>query len=104
MTAHLAHRNDPETSHDAAARVGEFKPDHQQIILNTLAQARNGYTAHEIAAHSNLEMVQVNRRLHELGKAGSIIRSDEKRATPSGRKAHVWHVAGVKQFSFEGME
>ncbi len=84
----LAHAHDPETSHDAASRARSLRDRHCRVILTALTAGPK--TAHEIAASTDLDMVQVNRRLHEIGKSGKAWRTGEARATPSGRRAMVW--------------
>ena len=64
-----ARRTDPATSHEAAktAPVAE----HQRLIIDALAQGSAG--ASGIASRCGLLPHQVNRRIHELAKAGRIV-------------------------------
>ena len=90
---------DPNTSHEAAARVTEFGHQHHARILDALRDIGDG-TMHEIAAHCSLEAHAVGRRLKEMNDAGLI---EPKwvggwivvRPSPSGRKARVWRIKAV---------
>lgn len=64
-----ARRTDPLTSHQAAERAGRFAPSHSIRILDALRQLVTG-TAHDIAWQAGLTVVQVDRRLVELQRAG----------------------------------
>lgn len=55
---------DPITSVEAAERAAEFAGSHKERILRALGDAE--LSAREIAKASGLELVQVDRRLHEL--------------------------------------
>lgn len=86
--AYLAHRDDPRTSHEAAARAGEFSHRHRALILGALKE-HGPMTYEEIARATDLEPVAVGRRLHELA-ADSRIDADGVRPTSKGRNATVW--------------
>ncbi len=86
----LAHRGDPETSKEAAEGVRNFSGEHYRMILAVLKSG--DYTAHQIADRCPLDMVQVNRRLHEMAKAGLLERTGERRMTPRGGRACVWKI------------
>jgi hypothetical protein len=64
-----ARATDPETSHAAAARAGLFAKGHASRILAALHELGSA-TAHEIAAATGLTVVQIDRRLPELERAG----------------------------------
>ncbi len=81
---------DPATSHDAADRVPEFADGHFRKILDALEDLRRPSTFYEIADFCGIQAHAVGKRLSELETAGLIYRTDETRATPSGRQAHVW--------------
>jgi DNA-binding MarR family transcriptional regulator len=86
-----ARRDDPATSHKAAAAVPGIRGDHARRILEALAAGPAGQT--EIAERSGLTVAQVSKRIHELRKVGAIERTgrevargeDEYRNTPASR-------------------
>ena len=97
----LARTTDPNTSHEAASRVGEFGNRHHAIIRAVLRQRGDG-TAHEIAEQCDLEAHAIGKRLDEMWRAKMIDPVlDEKtglnltRPTPSGRSARVWKLAAT---------
>jgi predicted Rossmann fold nucleotide-binding protein DprA/Smf involved in DNA uptake len=81
-------RRDPATSHEAAARVTEFDANHFGRIMDALRQGPA--TFHQIAARAGLDGQQVNKRLPELERAGAVVRTGERRPSPSGRQCAVW--------------
>jgi len=68
-----ARRDDPATSHKAAAAVPAIRGDHARRILEALAAGPAGQTA--IAERSGLTVAQVSKRIHELRKVGVIERT-----------------------------
>ena len=84
-----ARRTDPATSHEAAkaAPVAE----HQRLIIYALAQGPAG--ASGIAARCGLLPHQVNRRIHELAKAGRIVETGRTVRSSSGRSEREWRLA-----------
>lgn len=68
-----ARRDDPATSHKAAAAVPAIRGDHARRILEALAAGPAGQT--EIAERSGLTVAQVSKRIHELRKVGAIERT-----------------------------
>ena len=83
-----ARRTDPGTSHEAAktAPVAE----HQRLILDALTQGPAG--ASGIAARCGLLPHQVNRRIHELAKAGRIVETGRTVRSNSGRAEREWQI------------
>lgn len=78
---------DVQTSHDAARSMVYAAQAHARRILAALEAGPATYT--ELAALTGLAPVQVNRRLHELRRAGVVERLTETRPTPSGREARL---------------
>jgi predicted transcriptional regulator len=66
-------RDDPATSHKAAAAVPAIRGEHARQILEALAAGPAGQTA--IAERSGLTVAQVSKRIHELRKVGAIERT-----------------------------
>lgn len=64
-------RTDPITSKAAAVRAERFAASHAGRIVAAL-DALGTATAHEIAAQAGLTVVQVDRRLCELERAGLV--------------------------------
>lgn len=74
-TAHLVRASDPISSALAAERTTEFAPSQCDRILAAVRgiNARQlGATAAEIGEVCNLTVVQVDRRLPELRRAGRV--------------------------------
>lgn len=67
-----ARRTDPVTSHQAAANAYRFACSHAGRIVAALDQLGSG-TAQEIGEHCGLSVVQVDRRLTELQRAGRAL-------------------------------
>lgn len=87
----LARSSDPDTSHQAAARVHEFGDKHHGIIAVCLRQ-HGSLTADQIAALTRLDKYQVCRRLPEMERAGMVEPTGETRTTTSGRQARCWRL------------
>lgn len=87
-----ARRKDPPQSHEAARRAELFATSHAERIVCAL-RARGPSTAHELEPHTRLNYVQIDRRMHELVKAGAVKRTPLTRPTPTGGKAQVWELA-----------
>lgn len=66
-----ARRTDPVSSHDAADRAAAFAATHVGRILKALDVLMTA-TALEIATHSGLTIVQVDRRRKEMEDAGMV--------------------------------
>lgn len=64
-----ARRSDPVTSKTAAVNAQKFAASHAGRILAALGKLQTA-TAHEIAHETGLSVVQVDRRLPELERAG----------------------------------
>lgn len=88
----LARRTDPDTSHDAAARVVEFQSSHQHRILAAIEDLGEA-TVDEIASQCEIAAHAVGKRLPELERAGQIIATGAERPGDSGRLQRVWRRA-----------
>jgi len=86
-----ARATDPETSHAAAAQAGGLASKHQRQILAALLEGPAG--ASGIAARCGLLPHQVNKRLNELAKAGSIVETGRTVTSSSGRGEREWRCA-----------
>lgn len=72
MKKHSRARNtDPSTSHLAANSIKTASQAHAETIIDCL-QRYGALGKDGIAAHTNLESMQVARRLHELEREGMI--------------------------------
>jgi hypothetical protein len=87
-----ARKTDPATSHEAARRAELFATSHAERIVCAL-RMRGPSTAHELEPHTRLNYVQIDRRMHELVKAGRIKKTLLTRPTPTGGRAQVWELA-----------
>lgn len=86
-----ARRNDPQTSHQAADRAERFAKSHAGRILFALQRA--ALTASEIGHVTGLSVVQVDRRLPELQRAGRayVLQQGGQDVTRDGYR--VWSAA-----------
>jgi hypothetical protein len=87
-----ARRSDPETSHAAAARSRAFSESHAGRIHVALTQGPA--TAHELSERIGLTVVQIDRRLPELGRVGMarvVPKADGTDLTRGGFR--VWEAA-----------
>jgi len=81
----LCHRTDPQTSHDAAAKIVESGKLNKQegAVLEAIwwhkAYRSNTFTAKELNHYSELDYYIIQRRLSGLQKKGKIERTGEKR-------------------------
>lgn len=68
---HLVRASDPLSSVLAAERAIKFAGNHCDRILAALANGRQA-TAHELQSATGLTVVQIDRRLPELLRAGRV--------------------------------
>lgn len=61
-----ARRTDPATSHEAAAKMNQGGAAYQRERVCDLVYQHPGATAHELAELSDLDSVQISRRLPEI--------------------------------------
>lgn len=91
-----ARKTDPATSHAAAEASFDFSDSHADHIEATLRQLTAlsclGATAHEIEAASGLTVVQIDRRLTELGKKGKAFVVQYNGADLERGRARAWDV------------
>lgn len=87
---HLARKSDPQTSHQAAARVHEFAGGHREQILACLKR-HGSLTVDEIAKRTRLQSQAINKRLPELERAGLARPTGGTRLSASGRPERVWY-------------
>jgi predicted Rossmann fold nucleotide-binding protein DprA/Smf involved in DNA uptake len=90
-TLPLFRRTDPATSKAAAASVKTFQGEHHAAILDALSHGPAG--ASGIGARCGLLPHQVNRRIHELAKAGRITETGRTVLSSSGRAEREWRCA-----------
>ena len=86
-----ARRQDPRTSHDAAASVDVERL--QGMILSALGPQiwlHTGLTTGEIADYIRVPRDSVSPRMKPLVDKGLVIDSGIRRAGPSGRACIVW--------------
>lgn len=90
-----ARRTDPRTSKAAAVKAAEFAGSHADRILAAL-KLHGPRTAHELEHLIGLSVVQIDRRVAELRRTGSLeVCTDAggsviTRPTPTGGEATVW--------------
>lgn len=94
---HLAKRNDPDSSHDAAGHMiqsGTLSA-HECFVIDLVGK-NPGLTANELGAiQSRLSGVQINRRLSSLENRGFLRRGDKRKCTV-GRPACPWFLITEK--------
>jgi hypothetical protein len=83
----LARREDPHTSHVAAARADEFLAHHQALIVEALK--RGPGHIYDIAERTGdeLDHIQVARRLKAMTE---VCRTGETKKGPKGRPCAIW--------------
>lgn len=81
----LCRRLDPPTSKAAAARTPSFASGHRAAILAALKAGPAGQT--ELARRTGLTVAAVSKRIHELAKAGKIVRDGDAVSASGGREA-----------------
>lgn len=95
-TLALARRTDPETSHQAAARVNVTK--REQVVLDALDEY-GPMTSEELAAATGTEIPAITPRFRPLANKGLIVEARNQdgeiitRRGASGRKRIVWRLA-----------
>lgn len=80
---------DPETSHEAAARVREFAAGHCALILQALLD-HGPMTPEQIGTRVGMDAYAVRKRLPELERAGLAKPTGETAPTTSGRSQRIW--------------
>ena len=87
----VAHRADPVTSHDAAAKVtaSGARQRHADIVLATLDEHPD-CTAPELARKCGLEEYQVRRRLTDLLQAGAATQGQPRACRVKGSRMVTW--------------
>lgn len=91
-TKRLARRTDPDTSHEAAARVHGFKARHHFKILAALKSLGQA-GAEQVAALAGIDSYAARKRLPELQRLGYVrVVDGQVRKTSSGRHERVWSV------------
>lgn len=83
----LARREDPQTSHDAAASAKELRAKHHCIILGAYEPGLR-LASQQVADRVPLTHDQVWRRMNELERANLLVRTTEKHTNRSGRTAY----------------
>jgi biotin operon repressor len=84
-----AHRDDIDTSHEAAGRAENMASRHRSMVHNWL-MIIGPQSSEQIAAGVGLDSLQVMKRISDLRSDGVVIDSGERRLTRTGRKAAVW--------------
>lgn len=84
----LFRATNPATSRAAAADAKRFRGEHHRLILEALVAGPAG--ASVIAERCGLVAHQVNKRIHELAKAGSIVETGRVVRSASGRGEREW--------------
>lgn len=84
-----ARREDPVTSHQAAAKVVAFGHDHHAKIVGSLI-AQGAGTIYEIGERVGLDHVAVARRMGELEALNVARPSGATKVGPTGRQCRVW--------------
>ena len=95
FTVSHARRSDPTTSSRAAASMIASSEAQREAVYWALLRAGVPLTAHEIAARTGLDQVQVCRRLPDLEKQGRAEPTDIERPGPSGRPSRCWRLRAV---------
>lgn len=86
-----SHRNDADTSYIAEERITRSgkRHTHQQLIAQCIARLP-GLTCAEIAGHTGLEYIEVNRRISEVCTAGRAHRGPKRSCPIRGSDCSTW--------------
>jgi len=84
-----ARTTDPFTSHEAAEQALSLSDRHRWIILAALKEY-GAMSKDEIANVTDLNGIQIARRLPDLEKANLARPTGETRTSESGRQERVW--------------
>lgn len=92
-TPQRARNTDPVSSHLAAARSENFSANQSDLIVYALRKGGTCKTAKEIGCICDLTVVQVDRRLCEIRRAGlaDVVQQDGKDMMRDGMR--VWTAA-----------
>jgi hypothetical protein len=74
-----ARTTDPETSHEAAARVAPHVAQLDNQVHASLSEVPGGMTTRELADRSGIERVSVSPRMKPMEIAGRVERTSERR-------------------------
>lgn len=85
----LARTTDPSTSHEAAARVQEFRENQHAAIMEIL-QTHGPQDPEQIAARMERTAYEIRKRLPELQAKKMAYPNGAKTRTKSGRLQRVW--------------
>jgi len=90
----MSHRDDVDTSYEAAKSMDEVAKSHRKSILQILSRDSNttGLIHTDFDRIMGWDRVTAARRCTELLKMDMITRTGEKRKTPSNRNAYVYVV------------
>ena len=98
-----AHRRDPRTSHEAAARVTKSQraAHHRQIVLQ-LVRAHPASTGHELWQAASEEQRaelethnEVYRKLNDLRHAGLVVQGEARLCSVRGSRMVVWSASAT---------
>ncbi len=84
-----ARATDPVTSHIAAERACQFAGTHAERIHAALTK-HGPMCAHVLESRTGLTVVQIDRRICELVRAGKAYDTELTSRTPTGGWAIVW--------------
>lgn len=90
MESAAARAVDPETSHEAAASLGDVTELQSRVLESIRGSGETGLTAFELAERLGLQLNTVSPRTAPLVRKGLVVDSGKRRRGPSGRKSTVW--------------
>lgn len=89
-----ARQTDPATSWDAARMAKRGAARLRDRCLKALRDAgESGLTDFELADKVGSQQTSAGKRRGELEKAGLVVRTEDRRPSPSGASAMVWRAA-----------
>ena len=89
--------SEPTTSREAARMIAPTAGTLRAAVLAFIEGCGSaGACEFEMSAALGISGDTTRPRLRELEDAGHIVKSQERRATPSGRDARVWKLSGAK--------
>lgn len=90
-------RSDPESSHQAAERLAEFRVKQYELVAGLLAAFPGEHTSLELAELSGHDRYMIARRLTDARTAGLVENGEARICKQAGTLALTWRFAAQEQ-------
>jgi len=93
-----ARDRDPQTSHQAAAEVGDKLPALRGLFLDVLRKSTQPMTAAEVghAMDGKANAESIRKRAHELVRLGLIVKDKTRPCNVTGKNARTYKIKNTK--------